>query len=305
MIIKPVLRTCLPDGDPPEKNAIAAEPEDWLTNDLLDKYQLKQINFDFFVDWSNNKISPEFWVKRIADSEPIIPTTANVQKLIYECDGEDYVINLAGFVNGSLKYKIFRESTAWARYSNNPELQPKPILDVLINKSGKVTEIKKITLQTLMRQIRKFSGGTTKIGSKGMKIAFTDLECFLSKTDALWPGDADMILLNNSNEAIAILEFKKHTLNAKIEEHMFERYYPKPDGRKYNRLALLRDSIKESIPIIMIYYPTKACHSYIIVEKIDGTFRKLYSSKMIKLDLPVSLEKKEEVLKTILRLLEK
>ena len=182
-------------------------------------------------------------------------------------------------------------------------MKPKPILDVLINKNGKVAEIKKVDLQTHMEQIRTLSGGPTRIGSKGLKFSKTELECFLSKTDAVWPGDADMVLVNNGNEGIAILEFKKHTLDAKIEEHMFVRYYPKPDGRKYDRLALLRDSMNNSIPIIIIYYPTKSCHSYIIVERIDGPFRRLYSSNMIKLDLPVSFDKKEKLIETILQLL--
>ena len=303
MIFKPVLRNCSPNGDPPETNAIAGEPENWFTDDLLDKYQLKQISFDFFVDWSNNKVSSEFWVKRIADSEPIEPTTTNVQQKIYDCDGKDYVMNLAGFANGNLKYKIFREGTNWDNYYNNPDLTPTPILDVLIDESGKVTEVKKIKLQTLMTQIRVLSGGPVRIGRKGLGNAFTDLECYLKGTDALWPGDADMVLLNESNEAIAILEFKKHTLDAKIEKRMFGRYYPNPDGRKYNRLALLRDSINDSIPIIMIYYPTKEHHSYILVERIDGSFKKLFSSKIIKLDLPVDLAQREKLIETILYLL--
>lgn len=112
-----------------------------------------------------------------------------------------------------------------------------------------------------------------------------------------------MILLDNANKGIAILEFKKHTKYDKIEDHMFGKYYPKPDGRKYNRLALLRDSINKSLPIIIIYFPTQNLHSYIIVEKIGGQFRNLYSTEIIKLDLPVHLEQKEKLIEVILQLL--
>lgn len=301
MISKPVPSSCSNRKVLPDEHDIVRGPETWLTDDLLNQYQLKQIAFDFFVNWSNNTISPEFWVKRVADSEPI--TLESVQQKIYECDGQEYVFNLASFLNGNLKYKIMRESTDWVSYNKNHELRPKPILDVLINKNGEVKEIKKVDLKTHMEQIRTLSGGSTMIGPKGLKFANTTLECFLSKTDAPWPGDVDMMLLNNSNEAIAILEFKKHTLNAKIEEHMFGRYYPKPDARKYNRLALLRDSINSSIPIIVIYYPTKDYHSYIIVERIDGPFKKLKSSNTIKLDLPVSRVQKQRLIEAIFQLL--
>ena len=62
MIFKPVPKSCSSAETLSKKNMVAGEPEDWFTNDLLNKYQLKQISFDFFVNWSNNTISPEFWV---------------------------------------------------------------------------------------------------------------------------------------------------------------------------------------------------------------------------------------------------
>ena len=36
----------------------------------------------------------------------------------------------------------------------------------------------------------------------------------MSKTDSLYPDDADLLLLNEGNKAVCIFEFKKHTLSS-------------------------------------------------------------------------------------------
>ncbi|OPD59425.1 hypothetical protein [Bacillus anthracis] len=302
MLYKPFAATCRNRKKLAEKHQIAGDPEDWLTNDLLSKYSIRQISFDFFVDWSNWSVSSEIWVKRLADDEKIDVNPENLQSLIYRCDGGEFVTDLAKFVGeNKLTYKIFREGTDWNSQLVNPT--SKPILDVEIDAQGKVIEVKKLEVVSLMQQIRNLSGGPVRVGGKGLNIAFTDLECFLSRTDAAWPGDVDMMLVNDKNEVLAILEFKKHTLYDAIENHTFDIYYPNKDKRKYDRLALLRDAIKGCPPIIVIYYPTKEHIDNIIIEKIYGQAGKLHSSDRVYLDLPIETRQKEILLENIFQML--
>ncbi|MES5869066.1 hypothetical protein ACIQUE_23530 [Bacillus cereus] len=302
MLYKPFAAECSNRSVLAKKHRIAGDPEDWLTNDLLSRYSIRQISFDFFVNWSNWLVSSEIWVKRLADDKEIDVNPENLQNLIYECDGEEFVKDLAKFAgDNTLTYKIFREDTDWNSQLVDPT--SKPILDVKIDVHGKVVEVKKWGLVSLMQQIRNLSGGPVRVGEKGLRIAFTDLECFLSRTDAAWPGDVDMMLVNDKNEVLAILEFKKHTLDDAIENHTFDIYYPNKDRRKYNRLALLRDAIEGCPPIIVIYYPTKEHIDNIIIEKIYGQAGKLYSSDRVYLDLPIEMRQKEILLENILQLL--
>lgn len=113
----------------------------------------------------------------------------------------------------------------------------------------------------------------------------------MSKTDSLYPGDADLLLLNEDNKAVCILEFKKHTLSSPISEQCFTNYYPRPDGRKYKRLALLRDYLASKsnsrILFFVLYYPTQ---TYIEqqwkLEIIEGNAFSLRATDSFTFELP-------------------
>ena len=66
----------------------------------------------------------------------------------------------------------------------------------------------KYSLSEFKELIKSHSGGPVSIGSKGLIYGTSRLECSLSKTDSLYPGDADLLLLNEDNKAVCILEFK-------------------------------------------------------------------------------------------------
>ena len=92
-----------------------------------------------FVNWKNNTISNEFWVKRIVKTEytpwPLIDKGILQQK-IYDCDGIEYVRVLSRFAskyNVNLKYHLFKESNRW-----NDEM---PIVSVIFNNTGEVSQV--------------------------------------------------------------------------------------------------------------------------------------------------------------------
>jgi hypothetical protein len=121
--------------------------------------------------------------------------------------------------------------------------------------------------------IRSYSGGPIQIGSKGLIYGTSRLECYLSSTDSLYPGDVDLIVLNPNNRPSAILEFKKHTLATNIREQKLSNYYPRPDGRKYDRLELLREFISGdggNVPLLVLYYPTNSAFTEGRLELLKG-----------------------------------
>ena len=149
----------------------------------------------------------------------------------------------------------------------------------------------KYSLSEFKELIKSHSGGPVSIGSKGLIYGTSRLECSLSKTDSLYPGDADLLLLNEDNKAVCILEFKKHTLSSPISEQCFTNYYPRPDGRKYKRLALLRDYLASKsnsrILFFVLYYPTQ---TYIEqqwkLEVIEGNAFSLRATDSFIFELP-------------------
>lgn len=92
----------------------------------------------------------------------------------------------------------------------------------------------------------------------------------MSRTDAAWPGDADLIILDKDLNPVALLEYKKHTLDTPIKDQQLSNYYPYPDKRKYDRLAILRNFLGNNTPFINIYYPTNPVFKSIKFEKISG-----------------------------------
>lgn len=263
--------------------------DNWFTNEILSEFSyFGLLSFDFFVNWKTMEISNEFWIKRIIPRDFVLPNTSNeyIQGLIYDCDGESEVKLVSRFLNGNLKYKLFRECNNWRAHPNNP----KPILDVSINRNGVVEKVDRISLESLKNDIKCLSGGAVKIGSKGLIYGYTTLECHLSATDAVWPGDVDLMIIDDEYKPKAIIEFKKHTKREPIENYKFNRYYPHPDGRKYDRLAILKESMEkrldQTIPLIVLYYPTESEIEEIIIEEVVGKHGKLESTNEIKLLLP-------------------
>ncbi|MDV2686488.1 hypothetical protein RYX56_19135 [Alkalihalophilus lindianensis] len=303
MLLKPKHAECENREKLSKKHQIAGDAEDWFSRELLNKYQLSGVTFDFFVNWKNwthGTLSNELWVKRNVSEEqiPSISTDA-IQNLIYSCDSEEFVKDLALLAKGSLKYKLFRESVDWESQTDDYC----PILSVDIDITGKVSAVNREKLSCLMKQIKTLSGGTVRVGGKGLFYSYTKLECYLSKTDAAWPGDADLILLDSKKKPIAILEFKKHTKLEAIESHKFEKYYKNngSDKRKYNRLAILRDALGD-IPLLVIYYPTREEHNYILIDEVLGEVGDLSANREWSLDLPVDEKSQRDLIEKIIEI---
>ena len=135
-------------------------------------------------------------------------------------------------------------------------------------------KIETYPLAKLMKSIQQNSGGPIPIGKKGLTLGTSAVECFLSRTDAAYPGDADAVVVDENGLVRHVIEFKKHNLDSPIGEHLAQRYYPYPDGRKYRRLeALVSDlnNIRHTDATLgILYYSTVRRQIRLqIIDKLD------------------------------------
>ncbi len=284
MFQKPLLARCDNRGVKAKTNPLSGEPVEWFAPQALSKLDLRSLSFDFFVDWVKLVISSEIWIKRIvlpSQSWPILDADILYKELV-SFDSAQMLADLSHIsVRYGLKarFYLFKESTDW-------EKSPSVILMCTLGESGKIESVEEVILLELKRKIQSLSGGPVQLGSKGLIYGTSTLECYLSKTDAAWPGDVDLLLYDAALNIRAIIEFKKHTLTSPIENQRITNYYPRPDGRKYDRLALLRQRLGTKIPIVVIYYPTQENFRIVKIELITGVSGKLSAEKEMAYKLP-------------------
>lgn len=276
MLLKPKLAMCSDRTVLPKTNAKSGQPEDWFNNKNLAKYALSVTSFDFFIDWTIDRVEDPLWIKRIVSEKfapwPIADT--NTLQGWIECS--EYLTSikrLCAFSSSrgfTVSFMLFKESENWGNSKS-------PIVKVKLDEDGNIHSTFIKTLEEVRGSIRKYSGGPISIGQKGLIFGTSSLECFLSKTDSAWPGDVDSLILNDSAEPIAILEYKKHTKTGSIENQTLSNYYPYPDGRKYKRLWLFKERISEpALPLVVCYYSTDVNEKQIKLERLGGTKDKLF-----------------------------
>lgn len=291
MLIKPVLAKCGDRTILPKMAAANASPEEWFCNTFLVTKGLFGLSFDFFINWSTNAVTPVIWVKRI-----IHPNTAyseiisDISNILEKEFTLDYLIRLHDFSkkNGLTPQLIlFHDNQNW----NDNQSK---IIIVDIYKANNALQFNPAitTINNFQQKIKVYSGGPVSIGSKGLFYGTSSLECFLSKTNSLYPGDVDMLLLDADNNVLAMLEYKKHNLPSPITEERLSKYYPAKDARKYNRLAILKDYLsvfkKEEIPMLNVYYPTSMDKTHGRLELLQGNVNNLSSRAFRKFAIPTS-----------------
>jgi len=270
MLNNPKLALCTNRNILPKRNEKSGSPEDWFANDLLAKQGMVGIGLDFFVNWTQHSLTPVVWIKQVLsvgvgyDQFIRDPKAHLLAKF-----GQGYIDALNAFSSRydlSVAFIVVDDLQPWndpqsvvCRVDMNRELEFKPVLQ---------------PIEDFKALIRKNSGGAVHVGNKGLIYGTSGLECSLSHTDSAYPGDIDLLVLDNQSEPIAILEFKKHTLSADVSKQTLSDYYPVPDARKYNRLAIFKEYIANKtgrdIPIIIIFYPSNAAGDDGKIEILSG-----------------------------------
>lgn len=256
-------------------NPVLGEPEKWLTDLVLQSRGYAKISFDFFVNWRTMRCSDEIWIKRISSIDVSLLCDAGNEYLAESVrDAGDDLQAIHDFAQSQQLrafYQIFRDDVDWLS-------SPEAILGAEVVSAG-FGETRLQSLRELIAHIRMIRGGPVNIGAKGLTYGSSTLECFLSRTNDIWPGDVDCVLWSTASRQIhAIVEFKKHTLANPVREQQLGNYYPRPDGRKYDSLALLRDRLDARIPLLIVYYPTNAGDREIKIERVSGACGALRST---------------------------
>lgn len=254
----------------PQTNPQAGAPEQWLDNNILRTMNLNGFSFDFFIDWANNTFTPEIWFKVIYTQGGECTIEQFIQD-ITDCCSWQYFYNLYEFsqrIGSDFYFILFNDEQNWS--DNNSFLYKVKL--TRNNNNYTIDSFNRLTINDFKQNIINLSGGPIQIGSKGLMYGTSRLECHLSHTTSLYPGDADLILTNTNHEPIAILEFKKHNLDTNMENENIHNYYPSRDKRKYDRLAIMQNYISQmgfNVPLLVLYYPTKTMHTKWKLEQIE------------------------------------
>ncbi len=278
MLRKPVLAKCDNRAQLARTNPTYGEPDQWMTSTNLASLGLAAVSFDFFIDWNGNPlmVGDELWVKRISDVPVGNLRPEDVRQGALAC-GDDLKA-LEAFSNRygfTPRYMVFEEGVNWAN-------APTPLLVTTLN-GAQFLKGSQRTLNEVMGAIRQFSGGPVSIGGKGLFYGTSSLECYLSKTTSLWPGDADCVLWDSNQQcAVALLEFKKHNLDTPLAQEGIQKYMAK-DRRKWERLGLLRDHL--NVPLSCIYYSTDPAETQVKIERLVGPYNSLQSGSELMLQI--------------------
>jgi hypothetical protein len=278
---KLALAKCFNRTEKSRTNDKYGSPDDWFSNQHLMNHNLKSVSFDFFVNWGfkNPEITKTAWIKKILNKNySIYSIINNIKDILIEELTEDYISLLQNFSlknNINIEILIFNDENDWG--DKNSKLLLVNIVDF---------ECQIVNIETFKMIIRDYSGGPVKIGSKGLKYGTSNLECHLSTTNSLYPGDVDLLIIDNEYNVKCILEFKKHTLDTGINEQKLSNYYPSLDSRKYHRLVILRNYFNPSIPLIVIYYPTSNLINMGKMELLKGDISTLETNISSNFDIP-------------------
>ena len=271
-------RTFSDDRTKPEvTHPTAGSPADWLGD--------CSVTFDYFVDWSKDppSLQNELWVKILLDPDDLEPDKMETDELVENiCQCVPDFEKLQAFINAvqarvalELHFFLFDDSQDWC---NDNAV----VFDVALRDD--VWAVQRLCLSELKERIVVLTGEKRRIGSKGLKLSTSDLEYALSKTDSLWPGDVDGIILDRYNSLpLVLMEYRKHTKEYGLTSVM--RYYDsQKDKRKYDRLFVLAEAL--GIPVIVLTFPTQESHTEILLERIRIVGEKLEIAASRRCQLP-------------------
>lgn len=271
-------------------NRYSGDPAGWFDNEFFRNNHLFPVTFDFFVDWKNKTIGKQLWTKRII-YQPFEMTVRETYQKIVAVDGMDHLDRLTGFCNRyhfELEYILCPEIPAkdWARSQNHVFIFN---LTKYLNHEPDHEVLREVTAAQLKQIIGDIRRESHFIGKKGLTYASSSLEVYLSWDKYIYPGDADIVLINDRYEAVAIVEIKKHTAYSEKKfgpvesENLYS--YRDTDRLKFQSLGWLKEDLDCSL--YMLYYSTLESGPGIVkFERIVGDPEKLLSVYPFETELP-------------------
>ena len=282
--IPPVLAKCENRSVFSPENPVIGGPGDWVSELRKISKEHISVSFDFFVDWSSNpiRVAREFWFKFPikCDTDFSLMEEELLRSVLRSNTEFVALARLCAEIGVEARAVLFDDQSS--EYTDET-----PIIVFKFNGADGSSLFEMINIRTLKERIRTLSGGPISIGTKGLIFGTTRLECHLSTTDALWPGDVDLLMFSKDKAKVeGIFEFKKHTRNAKasFDAQDLTLYYPRPDGRKYNRLAALADLFSYPVPLYIIFYCNYKETTDVKVQKIEYDYDGLRAIESFKIE---------------------
>lgn len=273
--LEPVLALCNDRSTPAATNEIIGSPEDWFPPN-------EGLGFDFFINWRNERLDRELWVKRPVNERVVGKVTSLSDNDLTEMLRLDWkfreLVLFARANRLTAGALVFDDSQEWAS-PNAPLIKATWPRDTQAMFGLTIEHVQRVEIEGLI-QLK--SGGPVRM-DKVLTYGTTCLECILSQTDAVWPGDVDFVLCDQRRKPVAILEFKKHTSGAgrRLEEQCLRNYYPGKDSRKYDRLALLSEQLgSRPLPMFVIYYSVVRGCPDVYIEPVGGVPGDLIGGKI-------------------------
>lgn len=240
------------------KLSAGVNPDDWITPSLPIGSSL--ISFHFFANWNMNPpiISKEILMTRLVHFEPLeshmkIDEQALLGLFLASEIQCFEAIERACCPHGQRVRAILLPEIPISKIDDKTPVW-------LVSRDDNGLTLSARSLKSLKQFVQMESGGAVWMGAKGLTFGTSAVECVLSESDAAYPGDVDAVACDTDGHIYFIAEYKKHTLDSPIGEHLAEKYYPKPDGRKYRRLDALVSHYRGAgnhIPFVILYYSTK------------------------------------------------
>lgn len=280
--LEPVLALCTDRSKLAKENPLLAGPDVWMPYVIAETDDLFSVSFDYFINWKTLQLDRDFWLKcpinlgKIPNLEELGDN--EITNLLRRHERFKSLVKFSGANQAGASAVIFDDAQPWSQDSSTIIIASWPKDPI----SGRGLTINRCNVPQLKEIIKFKSGGPISIGDKKLFYGTSRLECHLSKTDALWPGDADLLICDRSSmRPIAIIEYKKHTESSKktFKDQCIGNYYPYPDGRKYDRLELLAKQISRNPPIkfFTLYYSTIQSELDVKLEEVVGTYGNLKS----------------------------
>lgn len=251
--------------------------------EVLNRKNLEALSFNFFVQWnedfSDGRVVHEVWIKRLVSLvgkervgvEDIVDS--DVAGKLEELEGKEHIIsavNTMKAINIKLRYLLIFNKRI------TDDTSTKAFIGFFMDYSleDNCFYYEYLSLNKLKAYIKAYTGRSLKIG-KGLKVAETYLEAYLSKTDTPFPGDCDELIFNRDGIKV-LIEYKKSTSKDKLQviAQSYKRYYKDADRLKYIRLNIIRKYITQfsacEVPLINVLYSVEETDKKIKIEKIGN-----------------------------------
>ena len=235
----------------------------WLLPVLPDGWKIH--SFHFFMDWANDPatVTGPFLMTRLVDippgDNPNDVTKDNILQAFYESGSDVHFEDLLQ-VSANCSREIH---AVLLPESGIPVSDRTPFWTVIKNKTG-AFEVLKHDVAQLKKRIRALHRTEASIGGKGLTYGTSTIECFLSLSNDIFPGDVDAVVVDELSHVQHVIEFKRHNISAPIDQHLADRYYPKQDSRKYASLQAFVSEVnvfaKSETQLTIFYYTTREPH---------------------------------------------